>query len=110
MDSTTPISAAPPVLEPLAIRVVRPDGSSDEASRSARRAARGGRGPLSPRIQADQLETVAARQATVDEDGADGTAPRKGKAKAKGAPEGAQPIPAVPVPGRRLIIRGVRRP
>jgi hypothetical protein len=109
MDSTTPIDAAPPVLEPLAIRMVRPDGSSDKANGSARHAARGGRGPLTPRDPADQLETVTARQAPPSDEGAEAAAPRTGKGKSKAAPEDAHSLSAPHAPGRRLIIRGVRR-
>ncbi len=107
LDATAPISAAPPVLEPLAIRVMRPDGTSDEASGSRRRP-RTARGPLSPSDPADQLETVSARHpAPVDD--ASAHTPRKGKGKGT-APHEPAASPAAQLPGRRLIIRGVRRP
>ncbi len=110
LDATAPIDAAPPVLEPLAIRVMRPDDSSEGLSGSGRRSARAARGPLSPSDSADQLETVTARH-PADVEEADSETPRTGKHKRKlASAEPPSPPPGAQLPGRRITIRGVRRP
>jgi hypothetical protein len=113
LDSSVRIPAAPPVLESPRIRVIRPDGTVDEVV-----AASGGgvaaRRPLSPEDEADQEETVEPGAVGI---GRAGTAPigtsgpKPGRSRKRAAAD-APPEPPVTarLPGRRLIIRGVRRP
>lgn len=111
MDSTIPIPAAAPVLETPSLRMIGPDGAADDARRhggSRRRS----RGPLAPTDPADQLETVVAEAAVAhaEEPAVPPARAAKGKAKTAAAPERAEPPATAHLPGRRLIIRGVRRP
>jgi hypothetical protein len=114
LDASVRIPAAPPVLESPRIRVVRPDGTIDEVAGGA---AGGGtaRRPLSPADEADQQETVepgavgiaAVGQAAEPPSGTTSARSRKRGASADEPPE---PPATARLPGRRLIIRGVRRP
>ncbi|MBX3030707.1 MAG: DUF4255 domain-containing protein [Chloroflexi bacterium] len=111
MDASVRIPAAPPVLESPRIRVVRPDGTTDEVT--------GGPGiaavhrPLSPEDEADQQETVEAGGVGilhVDETPGDGPAAASGSGRKRASKAATEPPEAARLPGRRLIIRGVRRP
>lgn len=111
MDASIRIPAAPPVLESPRIRVVRPDGSTDEVTAGPGTAV--ARRPLSPDDEADQLETVEAggvgvRQvdAGTDDESSSGT----GKGRKRSTKAATEPPDIARLPGRRLIIRGVRRP
>ncbi len=110
MDASVRIPAAPPVLESPRIRVVRPDGSIDEVVAGAGTAAM--RRPLSPDDEADQLETVESGGVglrRVDDPGATGDAtPTTGRKRA--TKPATEPPDTARLPGRRLIIKGVRRP
>jgi hypothetical protein len=113
LDASVRIPAAPPVLEPPRIRVVRPDGSIDEVT-GAPAGGAAARRPLSPADEADQEEIVEPGAVGV---GRAGAAPRptsgsKPGRSRKRATADASPEPPVTarLPGRRLIIRGVRRP
>jgi len=113
MDTNVPIAAAPPVLEAPFIRVIRPDGGADDTgSRSGRHAAQA-RGPLSHRDPATQEETVTARQGpgpgtAESPEATTGGAKGKGKKAAEPARPATPPSTAL-LPGRRIIVRGVRR-
>jgi hypothetical protein len=129
MDAWVRIDAAPPVRELPQIRVVRPDGAVDEvgepgsvAGGAARARPAGRAGPASPRDPADQEEVIvpgARAQADpvvqadkpTDEPGKgrrkSGAKPAEADRAKQQAPE--QPEPAA-VPGRRIIIRGLRKP
>ncbi len=109
MDANAPIAAAPPVLEAPFVRVTRHDGATDDAGgRTGRRAQ--ARRPLSPREPASQEEVVTARQGpeSATDEGAEATS---GAAKGKGRKSAAAPTPpsTALLPGRRIIVRGVRR-
>ncbi len=112
LDASVRIPAAPPVLESPRIRVVRPDGSIDEVAGGA-----GGgmaaRRPLSPEDEADQEETVepgavGIAQADTAPTPAPDAKPSRRKRATSEAP--AEPPSTARLPGRRLIIRGHRRP
>jgi hypothetical protein len=114
LDASVRVPAAPPVLESPRIRVVRPDGTIDEVA-----IAGGGGGaarrPLSPDDEADQEETVEpgavglARPA--EQPAADaGARPARGRKRPAGPDTPPEPPATARLPGRRLIIRGVRRP
>ena len=94
--------------------MVRPDGTIDEVA-----IAGGGGGaarrPLSPDDDADQEETVEpgavglARPAEQPE-AETGTKVSRGRKRPAGSDAPAEPPATARLPGRRLIIRGVRRP
>jgi hypothetical protein len=112
LDSSVRIPAAAPVLESPRIRVVRPDGTIDEVAGGS-----GGgmvaRRPLSPGDEADQEETVEPGAVGISRPGVDEEAPvarPKGGRKRSGADAPPEPPSTARLPGRRLIIRGVRRP
>ena len=111
MDANAPIAAAPPVLEAPFVRVLRPDGASDDTrSRPGGHVARA-RGPLSSRDQATQEEVVTARQGSGTADVPEptpGAAKGKGKKSAEATTATTPPSTAL-LPGRRIIVRGVRR-
>ncbi len=111
MDANAPIAAAPPVLEAPFVRVLRPDGASDDTrSRPGGHVARA-RGPLSSRDQATQEEVVTARQGSGTADVPEptpGAAKGKGKKSAEASTATTPPSTAL-LPGRRIIVRGVRR-
>ena len=112
LDMNAPIAAAPAVMEAPFIRVVRPDGSTDTAGTGHGRHAAHSRGPLSHDDEAAQVETVFARQApTATDEEAEAPAGRATKSKGKGkqAEEPATPPSTAHPPGRRIIVRGVRR-
>jgi len=111
MDANAPISAAPPVMEAPFIRVVRPDGSTDEAGSGSGRHVARSRGPLSHDDPWTQQETVFPRQTTGSEEETSPTPPAstKGKGKEKKAAEPPVPPSTAQLPGRRIIVRGVRR-
>lgn len=111
IDASTPIEAAPPVMEAPFIRVVRPDGSTDDAGAGIGRHAASARGPLSQHDPVTQEEIVTARQGPrPGTDEADEPVP-SGSAKGKGKKAGEPPVPpsTAQLPGRRIIVRGVRR-
>jgi hypothetical protein len=118
LDASVRIPAAPPVLEGPRIRVVRPDGSEEEAATGPGVAA--SRRPLSHEDEADQEETIEAGAVGITHvvgqaAPSAGTAAAEGKAtrgrRRSGAPETPpEPPSTARLPGRRLIIRGVRRP
>lgn len=113
LDASVRVPAALPVLESPRIRVIRPDGTIDEVAGGT-----GGgiaaRRPLSPEDAADQEEMVEPGAVGVaDTRGAEATTPdtrpaRGRKRAAADAPP--EPPSTARLPGRRLIIRGVRRP
>ncbi len=113
LDASVRITAAPPVLESPRIRVVRPDGTVDElvgapgGGAAARRA-------LSPADAADQQETVEPGAVGIGQVTPGTAAPSDAKAPRGRRRDVAGPPPEPPstarLPGRRLIIRGVRRP
>jgi hypothetical protein len=113
LDSSVRIPAAPPVLESPRIRVVRPDGTMDEVSGGA-----GGgiaaRRPLSPDDEADQREVVepgAVGIAQTDEEQPPAADAKPARSRKRAAPDTpVEPPVTARLPGRRLIIRGVRRP
>jgi hypothetical protein len=112
LDASVRIPAAPPVLESPRIRVVRPDGSIDEVAGGT-----GGgiaaRRPLSPEDEADQVETVEPGAVGIAQAGETPAEPPETKpSRRKRAATEAPPEPpsTARLPGRRLIIRGVRRP
>ncbi|MET0773447.1 MAG: DUF4255 domain-containing protein [Candidatus Limnocylindrales bacterium] len=114
LDSSVRIPAAPPVLESPRIRIVRPDGTIDEVAGAGGGGA-AARRPLSPEDEADQVETVepgvlGVTHAGGEPEAAPSTSPAKGRKR--GASTGTPPEPPATarLPGRRLIIRGVRRP
>jgi hypothetical protein len=114
LDMNAPIAAAPAVTEAPFIRVVRPDGSTDMAGKGSGRHVARSRGPLSHDDEAMQVETVFARQApTVMDDEAEAPAGRSTKSKDKGKGKLTEESPTPPstahLPGRRIIVRGVRR-
>jgi len=112
LDASVRIPAAPPVLESPRIRVVRPDGSIDEVAGGAD-GGMAARRALSPEDEADQEETVepgAVGLAHAGETPAalPDTKPTKRKRAAPETPP--EPPATARLPGRRLIIRGHRRP
>ncbi len=114
LDASVRIPAAPPVLESPRIRIVRPDGTVDEVAFAAGAGA-AARRPLSPADEADQEETVEPGQVGIAGPGEQpatpsGPKPSRGR-KRDAAPDAPVEPPATArLPGRRLIIRGVRRP
>jgi len=113
LDASVRIPAARPVLESPRIRVRRPDGAIDEVAGGVGGGVATGR-PLSPADDADQEETVepgAVGVAPVDADAAaKGPRPKGGRRRAGTEPAAGGPPSTARLPGRRLIIRGVRRP
>lgn len=108
MDANAPVDAAPPVMEPPFVRVTRPDGATDVVGGQGQRGGRS-RGPLSHDDAYAQEETVTARHpGPAPEEPATPAATGKGKGRKA---TGAQVPPAnAQLPGRRIIVRGVRRP
>ena len=115
LDASVRIPAAPPVLESPRIRVVRPDGTIDEVAFAAGAGA-AARRPLSPADEADQEETVEPGQVGIahpDEQPSapsPGSKPSRGRKRAAAGDAPVEPPATARLPGRRLIIRGVRRP
>jgi len=115
LDTNVPITAAPPVTESPMFRLVRPDGSTDEAGSGSGRHAARARGPLSHDEPWSMEETVMPRQ-THNDAAEEASTPRaatgkgKGKDKDKKVPEAQVPPSTAHLPGRRIIVRGVRRP
>ncbi|MFN8518226.1 MAG: DUF4255 domain-containing protein [Chloroflexota bacterium] len=111
LDASVRIPAAAPVLESPRIRVVRPDGTGDEVAVAGPGGGGAARRPLAPDDEADQEETVEPGAVGVARLGQPGPqpAPTGGRKRAAaGAPQ--EPPSTARLPGRRLIIRGVRRP
>ncbi len=111
LDMNAPIPAAPPVMETPLFRMVRPDGTDDEVGTGSGKHVARSRGPLSHDDPANQEETVFARQAqgaTDDDETSEGRS-AKTKGKGKHAAEPPTPPSTAQLPGRRIIVRGVRR-
>lgn len=111
LDASRRIPAAPPVLESPRIRVVRPDGDVDEvAGRAGAGAA--ARRPLSPEEAADQEETVEPGAVGIAQADAPVAAPepKPSRRKRGSADAPTEPPSTARLPGRRLVIRGHRRP
>ena len=98
-------------MESPLFRMVRPDGSQDEVGTGSGKHVARARGPLSHDDPATQEETVIARQAPTATDDEAETTGRAAKSKGKGkeAAEPLTPPSTAQLPGRRIIVRGVRR-
>jgi len=117
MDANVKIEAAPPVREEPRIRVVRPDGTVEDATLPAAafttRARRRALSPDEPAVQEEALH--AGGHAATSDAAVAGRGKRKprgsgARAAQTGGGDAATPPGATDIPGRQIIVRGIPRP